>query len=461
MKIVMTKALQKRLMNMPNDNLAKNLLQGRKSDEVFYLGVSTIDPNQISYIDKSKLERCGPLGRWYAKNRISTRPGRLMYKIFGDLPNEYYENFTNAFIASGTTTNNKKFKFKIVDQEDIKKYYHWSSYSRDCGSLGGSCMRGDTQQKFLEIYCKNPDHVKMAVMSDDSGVVARCLLWYPNADKSLIYFDRIYSTDYEVELKMYQWLVNKKFVQISDKNTIKPVDKIEIRIKLKNLDFEFYPYVDTIRWINGDDINNLEDGDPLHHTDGRRKDPIRCAYSGNIYPTEEELVQIVDGEYRGQMVHKNYAVYVERYNGYVVAQYSYECGYTNERLIAADMLSLYDGSYCSRFHTNLVKDDRSRYFILGDHNFVQIDNIWYHITSSKIECIKGEYRLKEVEPVKEKETLRTEDIYRYFKTTREGDFMQYRWHTPNYFTDSIIENVSDIQPAEEGNSISVPQDFTF
>jgi len=64
-----------------------------------------------------------------------------------------------------------------------------------------------------------------------------------------------------------------------------------------------------------------------------------------------------------------------------------------------------------------------------------------------------------VEPVKEKETLRTDDLYKYFKTLDEQ--MQYRWHTPNYFTDSIIENVSDIQPAEEGNSISVPQDFTF
>lgn len=464
MKIIMTKALQKRLMNMGTDPLAQHLLKGTTSEEVFYLGISTIDPNQISYINKSKLEKCGPLGKWYAKNRISSRPGRLMQKIFGDIAGSYFENFTNAYITSGTIVNDKTFKYKIVQQDDIKKFYHWESYSRDMGSLGSSCMRGDGQQKFLEIYCKNPDHVKLAVMSDEAGVVARCLLWYPNADNSLVYFDRIYSIDYSTELKMYQWLVNKKFVQISNKNTIKPINRIEIRIKLKNLDFEFYPYVDTLRWINGNDVNNLEDGDSLHHTDGRRRDPVRCAFSGNRYDTEDDLVIIAAGEYRGQRVHKDYVVYIERYNGYVVAQYSYECSYTNERLIGEDMITLYKGDYCSRFHKDLTKDDRSRYFILGDENFVQIDNIWYHHTSIKIECIKGEYRLKEVvEPPKDY-SRKEKDVYQYFKEMIDQYGLystSYRFHSPIYFTDSIIENVPNILSAEEGNSVSDTQDITF
>lgn len=464
MKIIMTKALQKRLMNMGTDPLAQHLLKGMTSEEVFYLGISTIDPNQISYIDKSKLEKCGPLGKWYAKNRISSRPGRLMQKIFGDIAGSYFENFTNAYIASGIIVNDKTFKYKIVDKENIKKFYHWESYSRDIGSLGSSCMRGDGQQKFLEIYCKNPDHVKLAVMSDEAGVVARCLLWYPNADKSLVYFDRIYATDYSTELKMYQWLVNKKFVQISDKNTIKPANKIEIRIKLKNLDFEFYPYVDTLRWINGNDVNNLEDGDSLHHTDGKRRDPIRCPYTGVRYATDEDFVQIIAGAYVGDRVSPECAIYSERYQGYIIANESMDCPYTNERICYCDTVILYSGEYCSKFHPDLIKGDSSKYFILGDENFVQIDNTWYHHTSIKIECIKGEYRLKEATEPPKVYSQKEKDVYQYFNEMIDQYGLystSYRFHSPNYFTDSMIENVSNILSAEEGNSVSDTQDITF
>lgn len=61
MRVIISKALQKRLERMSDNIIAKALL-GRDtfsdafSDEIFYLGVSTLDPNQISYIDKNKLE---------------------------------------------------------------------------------------------------------------------------------------------------------------------------------------------------------------------------------------------------------------------------------------------------------------------------------------------------------------------------------------------------------------------
>ena len=479
----MTKALQKRLMNMCHDPLASSILNGKRSDTVFYLGISTNDPNKISYIDKSKLENCGPIGKWHAKNRISIRPGRLARKIFEDdrLSDDYYENFSNAFITSGTPAANNN-TFKIVEKEDIKKYYHWKAISCESGSLGSSCMRGDTQQNFLDIYCNNPDHVKLAVMLDDKGVLARCLIWYPNGDKSLVYFDRIYSSDSTTELQMYQWLVNKKYVQISDKNTIKPTKKVEIRIKLKNLDFKYYPYVDTIRYINKEDINNLEDGDSLHHTDGRRKEPVRCPYSRNIFDSDESFVEIVAGSWRNNRVCPESAIYSEVYNGYILRDESYSCSYQNQPVLIDDLVRLHDGDHCYKRYSELRKDIIGKYFIEGDCEFVKIDDLWYYINSSAIELIDGTYKLKQVEPKVEPKLDTVESVnskYSGWKAIFDRWLLEdsdnlspptyidnpYTYTGINSFyqslTDLITENVSNISSTETDNSSNQTQDITF
>lgn len=396
MRIVMTAALKKRLLKMINDPLAQLLLgDSVRSDEVFYLGLSTTNSNYISYIDKSKLERYGPTKKWYSKYRYHGRPGKVIQKIFPNTDNCYYEAFSNAFIAAGSSTKTKsKFKFKIVEKEDIRKYYHIDTYANTEGSLGASCMRGDGQQSYLDIYVHNPDHVKMAIMTSDAGLEARCLLWYPNADKSVVYFDRIYAGDAETEMSMYQWCISKKYIQISNKNIIKPTKTIEIRIPLKNLTFKHYPYVDTIRYINGKDINNVEDGDVLHHTNGMRNPQQRCPHCGTRHDTRDDFNEIVAGSYEGQIGCPECTVYSAPYNGYISLAGSIYCGYTDARVPSEFAVRLYNRQYCWAEYPGLLKDYCGSYFINGDENFVTIEGKWYNIDSSKIELVEGEYKLK-------------------------------------------------------------------
>lgn len=461
MRVIISKALQKRLKRMSDNIIAKALLGSDTfSDEIFYLGVSTFDPNQISYIDKNKLERYGNFHKWSAKYRVSTRPGRIVQKLWSYLDNKYTEEFALAFAASNAKPEPIKYEYKIVEGEDIRKYYHYETYAQDSGNLGGSCMRGAGAQKFLDIYVKNPDHCKMAVMFDDRGVVARSLLWYPNADKSLVYFDRIYSIDSKTEMAMHKYLTNRrKFKILSDKNSIKPTEKVELRIKLKNLDFKYYPYVDTVRWINGNDINNMEDGDPLHHTNGIRREPFKCEYSGDLMD-ESAAVTVAAGYMVSCRVSPNYTIHSERYGGHIMISGSQICSITGERFINGDLVVLSNGTQiCYRHHPD-IRNVGSEWFLIGDENFVEVENQWYRKTSSKIELVDGVYQLKSVPAT----TAPPKNSFKEFIETFEWDLRDQMRETfyrsainrygsfslnPYYFTTTLeTENVSIPETAE-------------
>ena len=83
--------------------------------------------------------------------------------------------------------------FKIVKDEDIRKYYLYESYESDNHTLGGSCMRYEKCQKYLDIYVKNPEVCQLLILKSDDDkdkIKGRALIW--KLTNGEYYMDRIY-----------------------------------------------------------------------------------------------------------------------------------------------------------------------------------------------------------------------------------------------------------------------------
>lgn len=154
---------------------------------------------------------------------------------------------------------------KIVEGEDVKKYYLEDNYLRPDGNRYGtlwkSCMRQADRNKFMNLYVFNG--VKMLVLfSDDGKVRARALLWEGikefNTDREWKFMDRIYTIyDHDVNIfkkwakengyltKWEQSAKSEIFVDIDDK----PVTK-QLYINLEKHNLSWYPYLDTFKYYN-------------------------------------------------------------------------------------------------------------------------------------------------------------------------------------------------------------------
>lgn len=201
--------------------------------------------------------------------RTKIRPGRIFTKIFStsflanNLANADVESFSNRYTAE----LNNQITFQLVTGEDIRKYYYKPSYSDKfgAGTLHGSCMNGERQQEFLDIYVKN-SNVSLLVAFDINGKVAgRALVWSKVSIKKSgsanyiddqIFMDRIYYTaDWLVDkFKAYaiksNWYHRKKQGYDEQLYIVNPTaahtyEEATMKVSLENLRLKFFPYIDT------------------------------------------------------------------------------------------------------------------------------------------------------------------------------------------------------------------------
>ena len=271
-------------------------------------------------------------------------------------------------------------------------------------------MKHDDCQDYFSIYTKNPDHVGMAIMvNSDNKLEARCLIWYPNTkkDKSVIYFDRIYSINDETEFKMYNWCIDKGFIQVSHKNINKPRNVPKVKITLPNLNFDLYPYVDTFLYLDSDNLNNMQSGRTLDNTDGTINENC-CELCGH---EDDDLSEISTGPCNGQTACSNCRGWSTHYNGYLANSYAHYCVYTDDYYLLEDIISLYNGDDCFSGYSRLTQDIHDNYFIKGDSNFVKPEgsNDWYPDGDPMIEEIDGLYYIIDSEEYKILEILNYEN----------------------------------------------------
>jgi hypothetical protein len=222
----------------------------------------------ISFIPKSKLDLVHE-GFEDKKFRTQLKIGRFVSKfltkkvisLFGITPNDV-EEFVNLY-KSYFSDDPKKYQ--IVSGEEILKWYlednYYSPNGMRWGTLWNSCMRQPERNKFMELYAKNPDKIKMLVYLEDSKVRARALLWEDvdfGDGKSGKVMDRIYSV-YDHDVKSFVSWANKNGYITKSHQTAKSevffhVDgvskEILLSVKLDNHLLNWYPYLDTFKFYN-------------------------------------------------------------------------------------------------------------------------------------------------------------------------------------------------------------------
>lgn len=261
--IFISDSLRKILENISESSfIAESLLKKRhykedlnEEEPINYLSTSESDPTKISYITQERLIKLTYSDDvWASSRRFHARPGSVVNKIFKNLHPKDVENFNRLYKSVVSTSN---YKFEVVEGPDIKKYYHIDSYKQESHSLGNSCMKYESCQRYFGIYIDNPEVVKMLVMlDDDERLMGRALLW--NFDDHKV-MDRIYTiNDDELPYHFKKWAVQNGYIYKYEQkwnNTLffemggKKIEK-KLSIQLKNWKHDKYPYLDTFKFMD-------------------------------------------------------------------------------------------------------------------------------------------------------------------------------------------------------------------
>ena len=253
----------------------------------------------ISFIPSSKLVSINDANE--SKYRTKMKIGRFIKKFLRkeainlfnvkDSDIEFYVNIYKSYFNSNIN------EFKIVEGQEIKKWYLEDNYSTPNGLTPGtlwhSCMRYPEKNKFMSIYSNNPQQVKMLIHVDENDrLITRALLWESAVDKdgnSYKVMDRIYSIyDHEVE-SFKTWAKENGYIykweQSAKSERIFVVDgepkKLDLKIKLENKQFNYYPYIDTFKYF--DTVNGY-----LSNSGSFRWDYILVQNDGGLERIEEE-----------------------------------------------------------------------------------------------------------------------------------------------------------------------------
>jgi hypothetical protein len=239
----------------------------------------------------------------WTSGRNSTTVGKLSNAILKsssiDFKDHQIEAFVNKYKSARKAYEEGFINFDIVSGQDIKYWYNSSRYASGGGRLQGSCMK-DIHEEALSIYSDNSD-VRMVIMYDEGGSVdsngkytspkirGRAILWkceMGDNGQDITFMDRVYTTlDSEIELftnfaeknkwwwkKIQSYLVSEQITNGSS------VLNTTLKAYLGNVDFDYYPYMDTLCYIStyGDYVTNDEEGyncDRLaRETDGTYRD---------------------------------------------------------------------------------------------------------------------------------------------------------------------------------------------
>jgi hypothetical protein len=224
----------------------------------------------VSFLPKSKYEKVED--NWN-NGRVKIKIGRFIRKFLTEFSIKNWqvndtliERFVNLYKSYFSRDISK---LKIVEGDDIPKYYLEDNYhninGNRAGSLWNSCMRQRERNKFMKLYAVNPEKVKMLVFfSDDDKVRARALLWedvrdHKESTKQYKFMDRIYYV-YDHDINFFKdwakengylckWDQSAKTEMLFDEGTGEPVKK-SLYVILDNYSMPYYPYLDTFKNFN-------------------------------------------------------------------------------------------------------------------------------------------------------------------------------------------------------------------
>lgn len=185
--------------------------------------------------------------------REVTKPGRLLAKIFDRTTNEEIEDFATVF-KSLDSKQNIIDMFKEVSGDQISYYYNALSYTKaedsEASTLHKSCMRYPNINMYMDLYAKNPDIISLLILPDKNNKIkGRAVIWTVGSQK---YIDRIYFDSFSTYTMYVKYCRERKILNISERNSSFSVVSglSKFSVQLKNWLFQYYPYPDTLTWLN-------------------------------------------------------------------------------------------------------------------------------------------------------------------------------------------------------------------
>jgi len=208
-------------------------------------------------------------------NRNNIKIGKLIRILLSSqisVSDSELEEFVNLYKSTYDIVSNVMSRFDVVSGDDIKKWYKNENYydNESSGTLNNSCM-SKSPDDYFNIYSNN-SNVKMLILYADGGEIidgvyksdkikGRAILWDCLLDDVPGKFmDRIY-TRYDSDVKLFKnWAEENDYWVKEDQNThtgcnlIKGGKKIKpiIVVKLENAKLDYYPYMDTLCYVNID-----------------------------------------------------------------------------------------------------------------------------------------------------------------------------------------------------------------
>jgi hypothetical protein len=294
--------------------------KSRTSDKVYVIFQKYEETTKV-VLNKATLTPCTNFNKIWTSNRTSIRIGRLTRSLLSSVGIEFtekeVEEFTNKFKSAYDFNKDATNKFDIVSGQDIAKWYKFDNYTQGGGTMNNSCM-AKSKSDFFDIYVEN-SQVKLVILYDDNGrlengkyisdkIKGRAILWesVKCGDENINFMDRIYTT-HDSDTDLF-----KRFAESNNfwykKNQNMDYDSVicngvfeqrsNIIIELDETNFPYYPYLDTMCFINLDNntaSNFIDEFDRrLRSTNGGYEDSNENIFDPQEYEEYEDEYEFIE-----------------------------------------------------------------------------------------------------------------------------------------------------------------------
>lgn len=312
-------------------------------------------------------------------------------------------------------------KIEVLPPSGIRyAYLHRNYYAPSSGQLGKSCMRSKENQKALNFYIKNG--VRIVVSIDDNHKIhARALLWSnvksTRRKTPFTYLDRVYAKSEHIPPLFYK-LAEKSGWKYYSSTSAGAAENCYYKDTINITGICHFPYTDTFRHLyykDGiitsasacmpDDLKYRDTYVILNHTSGggyiASLDPNRVREAlSNDYVSKKDAVFVK--RYNGYVLKKNIAnvngtyysvldkaVVRTKADGYIIKENSTTEIFTNDMIdkVRAIQSARYDGY----IHKSNVVYIRGGVYHKLDNDITCFNGKWYHIS----ECFVN-YNRKEM-----------------------------------------------------------------
>lgn len=178
-----------------------------------------------------------------SSRKSDVRLGRFINKFLSAIDKEYtaatIEKFVNQYESEILLIKESFKNFKIVEGEEIRKWYNQIYHESGTGQLGNSCMRYSKCSDFFDIYVQNPKVCKLLIFINEKNELrGRALLW--TLSDGTKYMDRIYTNKDSYDSLFLKWGEQNNYKSNLSSNTI----------NVRPGDYELYPFMDTFRFYD-------------------------------------------------------------------------------------------------------------------------------------------------------------------------------------------------------------------